>query len=98
MEIVMIAPDLLWWLAMLALVSFAGIMGGLVVWHFHGKPIESRQLQTERELADAKKCLAVNAAVYKIHYRLLARRNDLLDERMMAMAREMPTVRPPPNA
>lgn len=75
-------------LIMLGLVLFGGLCAAALLYVLHIEPLEKRMRKAER-------CLAVNDAVYKIHYRLLIRQANLLDERMMAIAREMPTHPPP---
>jgi hypothetical protein len=80
----------------LALVAFGGLCGSALLWCLHGRPLEAKQESTEARLAKAEKCLSINDRVYQIHYSIVYRQMRDLDERVMAMAREMPT-RPPPR-
>lgn len=80
--------DLAWVIALLGLMAFGGICGAGLLWHLHVRPLEKR-------MRKAEKCLAINDKVYQIHYGILSRQAALLDERLMSMARQMPTAPPP---
>jgi hypothetical protein len=80
----------------IALVAFGGLCGSALLWCIHGRPLEAKQKSAETRLVKAEKCLAANDRVYQHHYGILSRQMQYLDERVMAMAREMPT-RPPPR-
>lgn len=88
-------PDWLWVAALFGLVAFGGLCGAMLLWLIRGRPLEAQQRETERRLRHVEKCLAVNDAVYRIHYKHLRREQTIQDERILAMAREMPTCPPP---
>lgn len=91
MEGILIAPDWLWIGAACSLVLFGIACGYGLVLALRVNPLEKR-------LRHAEKVLAVNDAVYRLHYKHIRREQDLHDARLIAMAREMPTHPPPAHS